>query len=169
MAFLNPIVVLDRINLRKNFTVADFGSGSGNWVIPIARRVKQGTVYAVDVLGTPLAVLKKKAKEENLANIRTVQADVEDGTQLPDKSCDLVLMTNLLFEVEDKKKVIKEGIRILKEGGHLLIIDWEKDSPMNLKNPVSSTKVGEIATELDLKLVKELPAGIYHWGLFFRK
>ena len=169
MTFLNPIEVLDKINIRENFTVADFGSGSGGWVIPLAQRIDKGIVYAIDVLGAPLSVLKKKAKDEKLSNIRIIQADVERGTQLPDGSCDLVLMTNLLFAVENKEKVLKEGVRVLREGGHLLVIDWEAESPINLENPVSSLSVGSMATDLGLQLVKELPAGIYHWGLIFRK
>ena len=169
MAFLNPIEVLDKITIRENFTVADLGSGSGGWVIPLAKWLSNGTVYSIDVLGSPLAVLKKKAKDEKLSNIKTIQADVEKGSQLPDGSCDLVLMTNLLFSIKNRKKVLKEGIRVLKEGGHLLIIDWEEHSPMRLEDPVSSIEVGNMAAGLKLKLVKELPAGIYHWGLIFRK
>ena len=169
MPFLNPIEVLDKINLKENFIVADFGSGSGGWVIPIARRVKSGTVYAIDIMGSPLTILKKKAEDEVLSNIRTIQADIEQGSQLPDNSCDLVLITNLLFAVKDRKGVLKEGIRILKEGGHLLIVDWEKDSPMKLENPASSDEVEELLNKLGLQLVKTLSTGVYHWGLFFRK
>ncbi len=169
MAFLNPIRVLDKINLRKDFTVADFGSGSGGWVLPLAKRIKEGTIYAIDIQGSPLSVLEKKAKEEELFNVKTIRADVEQGSQLPDGSCDLVLMTNLLFAVKDRKKVLKEANKILKEGGHLLVVDWEKESPMKVANPISSNEVGLIADKIGLDLVKELPAGIYHWGLVFRK
>ena len=169
MSFLNPIEVLDKINIRENFITADFGSGSGGWVIPLAQRTKQGLVYAIDVDGGPLSVLKKKAETEKLSNIRLIQADIENGSQLLDSSCDLVLMTNLLFAVENKEAVLKEGVRVLKDGGHLLIVDWEAEAPIQLESPVSSLEIGGMATELNLQLVKELPAGIYHWGLVFRK
>ena len=169
MTFLNPIEVLGKINIREDFVVADFGSGSGGWVVPLARRVNKGIVYAIDISGAPLLVLKKKAKDEKLSNIKIIQADIEKGSQLPDGSCDLVLMTNLLHDVKNKEKVLKEGNRVLREGGHLLIVDWEKEAPVQLDNPVSSLDAGNMATSIDLKLVKELPAGIYHWGLIFRK
>ena len=169
MTFLNPIEVLGKINIREDLVVADFGSGSGGWVIPLARRANKGIVYAIDILGTPLSILEKKAKDEKLSNIKIIQADVEKGSQLPDGSCDLVLMTNLLHDVKNKEKVLKEGNRVLREGGHLLIVDWEKEAPVQLDNPVSSLDAGNMATSIDLKLVKELPAGIYHWGLIFRK
>ena len=169
MSFLNPVEVLDKINIRENFVTADFGSGSGGWVIPLAQRTKLGIVYAIDVLGAPLSILKQKAKDEGLRNIRIIQTDIEKGSQLPSSSCDLVLMTNLLFAVEDRKKVLQEGKRVLKEGGHLLVVDWEAEAPIQVSDPVSSIEAGSIATELNLQLVKELPAGIYHWGLVFRK
>ena len=123
MTFLNPIEVLGKINIREDFVVADFGSGSGGWVVPLARRVNKGIVYAIDISGAPLLVLKKKAKDEKLSNIKIIQADIEKGSQLPDGSCDLVLMTNLLHDVKNKEKVLKEGNRVLREGGHLLIVD----------------------------------------------
>ena len=169
MTFLNPIEVLGKINIREDFVVADFGSGSGGWVIPLARKVTKGIIHAIDISGAPLLVLEKKAKDENLSNIKTIQADVEKGSKLPKGSCDLVLITNLLFAVKNRKKVLKEGVRVLKEGGHLLVVDWEKQAPIQLEDPVSSLDVGEMAIDLDLKLVKELPSGIYHWGLIFRK
>ena len=169
MAFLNPIEVLDKINLRDDFIVADFGSGSGGWVIPLAQRIKKGIIYAIDVSGSALSVLRDKVKAEGFSNVRVVQADVEQGSQLPDSSCDLVLMTNLLFAIKDRKKVLRDGFRALKEGGHLLVVDWEEHAPVQLEDPVSSIEMGNMAAELNLKLVKELPAGIYHWGLIFRK
>jgi ubiquinone/menaquinone biosynthesis C-methylase UbiE len=169
MAFLNPTEVLDKINVRENFISADFGSGSGGWVIPLAQRTKLGIVYAIDVLGAPLSILKQKAKNEGLRNVKIIQADIEKGSQLSDDSCDLVLMTNLLFAVEDRKKVLKEGVRILKEGGHLLVVDWEAEAPIQVSDPISSIDLGNMAIDLNLQLVKELPAGIYHWGLIFRK
>ncbi len=169
MAFLNPIQVLDNINLKNNAVVADFGSGSGAWVIPVAKRTKEGTIYAIDVMGSPLAILKKRAEDEKLSNIKTIQTDIEDGSQLPEKSCDLVLITNLLFAVKDKEGVLKEGVRILKEGGHLLVVDWKEDSPMQLESPVLPIQVEKITDQLGLKKVKTLSTGVYHWGLFFRK
>lgn len=169
MAFLNPLQVLDKLELRKNFIAVDFGSGSGGWVIPLAKKLEEGKVYAIDILEGPLSALRSRAKLEKLSNIETIRSDVEKTSKLFDNSCDLVLMTNLLFEVEDKKKVIKEGKRVLKKGGKILVVDWKKEAPFGPKEKVLAKEVKKIAKELDLKLKREFEAGVYHWGLLLEK
>ena len=170
--FLNPDEVLKQIKFREDMTVADFGCGSGGWVLPLAKKCEDGKIYAIDILEEPLSVLKSRAKLEQVSNIETIQCDVEDknGSTLLESFCDLVLMTNLLFECEDKKIVLEEGKRVLKPGGRILVVDWKKDNPLTPQiEKVSFEQIKEIAKELNLKLVKEFDAGAYHYGLLFEK
>ena len=169
MAFLNPSRVLDMLDLKESFIAADFGSGSGGWVIPLAKKLEMGKVYAIDILEEPLSALKSKTRLEKLFNIETVKSDVERTSKLLSNSCDLVLMTNLFFEVDEKKKTMEEGKRVLKKGGRLLIVDWKKDSPLGPENKVSPEEIKKIAKEVGLELEKEFSAGVYHWGLIFKK
>lgn len=169
MAFLNPSKVLDILDLKESLTAADFGSGSGGWAIPLAKRLKQGKVYAIDILQEPLSALKSKTRLENILNIETVKSDIERTSKLLSNSCDLILMTNLLFEVDDKKKTMEEGKRVLKKGGKLLIVDWKKGAPLGPKDKVSVEEIKKIAKEIDFKLEKEFEAGLYHWGMVFKR
>jgi len=83
---------------------------------------------------------------------------------------DLVLMTNLLFEADDKKGVMEEGKRVLKKGGEILVVDWKVNASTGPeKDRVSAEEVKGIAKDLDLKLEKEFEAGSYHYGLLFSK
>jgi len=149
---------------------ADFGSGSGGWAFPLAKKLEEGKVYAIDILEEPLSALRAKAKLEKIFNIETIKSNVEKGSKLFNESCDLVLMTNLLFECEDKKKVIEEGKRVLKPGGKILVVDWKLDAPLGPKESrVSTEEVKKIAEEIYLKLEKEFEAGSYHYGLVFTK
>jgi len=170
--FLNPPEILKQLKLKKSLVAADFGSGSGGWVIPLAKILEEGKVYAIDILEEPLSALKSRAKLENIFNVETIQSDVERerGSKLSDSSCDLILMTNLLFECTDKKIVLEEGKRVLKPGGKMLIVDWQKDNPLTPEVEwVSIEEVKRIAKALDLKIEKEFEAGIYHWGLILLK
>ncbi|XOB46807.1 MAG: class I SAM-dependent methyltransferase [Candidatus Nealsonbacteria bacterium] len=169
MAFLNPSRVLDMLDLKESFVAADFGSGSGGWVIPLAKRLKQGKVYAIDILEEPLSALKSKIRLEKILNIETIKSDVERTSKLLGNSCDLVLMTNLFFEVDDKKKVMEEGKRVLKKGGKLLVVDWKEDSPLGPGKKVSPEEIKKMAKETGLELEKEFSAGVYHWGLIFER
>jgi len=167
--FLNPQEIIKKLNLRQNMTVADFGCGAGGWAIPIAKILEKGKVYAIDVLEEPLSALEGRAQLSGLQNIERVLGDVEKGVKIPDESLDLVLMTNLLFEVENIKRVLSEGKRVLKNGGRILVVDWRKESSVGPDKRVDRKEVEEIATSLGLKIVEEFDAGNYHWGLILEK
>ena len=170
--FLNPSEVLEKLKLQEDMTVADFGSGSGGWVLPLAKKVEEGKIYAIDILEEPLSALKAKAKLAKILNIETIKSNVEgiNGSRISQSSCDLVLMTNLLFQCENKKQVLEEGIRILKPGGKILVVDWKKDAQLGpIEGRVSVGEVRKIAKELGLTLEREFSASPYHYGLIFVK
>jgi len=168
--FLNPSEVLNQLELRENMIAADFGSGSGGWVIPLAKRLKEGRVYAIDILEEPLSTLKSKAEHEEVLNLVLLRGDIEKGVKVPDSICELVLVTNLLFQAEDKKAIFAEAKRILKKGGQVLVIDWKKTAALGPeKGRISETEAKKIAEEFDFKSEKEFEAGLYHWGLILAK
>ncbi len=170
MKFLNPNKVLQQLDLQEEIVIADFGCGSGGWVIPLAKELEKAKIYAIDVLEEPLSVLKSEIQNQKISNITIILADVEDekGLNIADKICDLVLMTNLLFQCEDKKAVLKEGKRVLKKNGKILIVDWKDNISFGPKqDKVSIDELKKIAQEIDLRLKKEISAGEYHYGLVF--
>jgi len=71
--FLNPVSVLNNLELQEDMVAVDLGAGSGGWVIPLAKRLKYGRVYAVDILEEPLSALKGRANIERLMNISTIR------------------------------------------------------------------------------------------------
>jgi len=170
IGFLNPQQVLKQLKLRKDMTAVDFGCGSGSWVLPLAEKLEDGKVYAIDILEEPLSALQGKMKVRNLENIETVLADIEKSSKLEDGIADLVLMTDLLFEVDDVEVVLNEGKRILKEEGKILVVDWKKDVALGPKEGrVLPSEIKKIAQSLALKLTEEFEAGTYHFALVFEK
>ena len=168
--FLNPSEILEKLKLKKSMVAADFGSGSGGWVIPLAKILEEGKIYALDILEEPLSALRARVRMEKIFNIETRRADVEKGTTLMSNSCDLILMTNLLFECEKKKNVLEEAKRILREGGRILLVDWIKDNPLTSEIEwLDFDEIKVMAKELNLELEKEFEAGAYHRGLIFSK
>jgi ubiquinone/menaquinone biosynthesis C-methylase UbiE len=167
--FLNPNEVLKQVELQKSMIAVDFGSGSGGWAIPLAKKLENGKIFAIDILEEPLSVLRSRIKLEKIFNIEPIKADVEKTSRLTSESCDLVLMSNLLFQVEDIKKVLEEGKRVLKKGGRILVVDWKKDAILGPEKKVLPEEVKKVAREINLELEKEFEAGLYHWGLIFTK
>jgi len=169
MEFLNPQKVLERLNLKGDEIAVDFGCGSGGWVIPLAKILKEGKVIAIDILEEPLSALSLKLKTEKIYNVELRRADVEKKVPLLPKSVDLVLMTNLLFECEEKEAVLNEGKRILREGGKILIVDWKEDAKIGPEEKISLKKIKELAQKLNLKVEDEFEAGTFHYGLILVK
>lgn len=170
--FVNPTEILNKIKLRSDMTAADFGCGSGGWVIPLAKRLEQGLVYAIDIQEEPLSALESKLKFEGIQNIKKILSDIEieNGSKVPALSSDLVLMTNLLFQTEKKKEVFMEADRILKPKGEILVVDWKPEVSLGPEEGrVSPEEVKKLAEEFNLKLKKEFSAGDYHYGLVFEK
>jgi ubiquinone/menaquinone biosynthesis C-methylase UbiE len=167
--FLNPKVVLEKLDLKENFIAADFGCGSGGWAIPLAKILTKGKVFAIDVLEEPLSALKSKLRGEGINNIELKRANVEKGVPILSNSCDLVLMTNLLFEVENVENVLKEGKRILKTGGKILVVDWKTEASFGPEKKVNIENVKRLAEKIGLKIKEEFEAGDYHWGLILEK
>lgn len=171
-SFLDPQEVLNEVELRKDMIAVDFGCGSGGWVIPLAKRLKKGKVYALDVQEEALSSLESRARMEQVFNIEAILCDLEnpETLKLASDSTDLVLMTNLLFQLENKEKVFNQANKILRKGGQILIIDWKEASPLGPKEGrITIEKVREIAEKAGFNLREEFEAGDYHYGLVLIK
>lgn len=173
MDFLNPEQVLNQLELREDMVAADFGCGVGGWAIPLAKKLRTGKVYAVDIQAEALDALKTKMEIGKVSNVRPIRADLEMGlgSSVQNNLLDLVLLTNLLFQVQDKNQIIEEAKRVLRPGGQLLVTDWKTDSSFGPQgeNRISSEEAGQMIEGRGFKREKELATGQYHWGLLFVK
>lgn len=167
--FLNPQMVIKNLPIKEGMIVCDFGSGSGGWVIPIAKMLKTGVVYAIDILESAISALNGKIAAEGLFNIKPMLGNVEKEVKLKDDYVDIVLMTNLLFQVDNIEPVLREAHRILKTGGLILIVDWKKDAVLGPQKKVLIEDVKAKASNIGLKPEKEFSAGNFHWGLLLKK
>ena len=172
--FLNTEETIKQLNIFNGMHVADFGCGAGFFVIPMAQIVgKEGKVFALDVMDSALESVRSKAKMRGFFNVVTKRCNLETlgGSQIENNSIDLVLLSNILFQSDNKVGIIKEGVRILKPGGEIAIIDWRGDQPMgpskDLIIPIDN--VWTIAEESCLKFKKEIQVDKYHWGMIFVK
>jgi len=171
-SFLNPDEILDQLSLKSDMIAAEFGCGSGGFAIPLAKRLEEGLVYAIDIQAEPLSALKSRQSLENITNIRIVRSNLEKerGSTLNEEFLDLVLIPNLLFQVDDKDAIIQEAGRILKKGAKLLIIDWLPQASQGPeRGRISPDEVEKIAEKFGFELEKEFEAGKYHYALVFEK
>lgn len=169
---MNPKEVLQEIDLKRDMVAAEFGCGSGIFALLLAKRLRDGLVYAIDIQEAPLSFLKSRSQIEKISNIRIIRSDLEKprGSTLPDVSVDLVLIPNVLFQAKKRDDILKETARVLKKGGTLVVIDWlPKASQGPEKGRISQSDVKELAKDAGLKFKKEFKAGSFHFGLVFEK
>lgn len=173
--FLHPERILGRLDVRPGMVVADFGAGAGHYSLPLARAVGEpGKVYAIDIQRSSLDLIRSRAELEHRLNIETIWADLErpSGSRLAEACCDLVLISNILFQAEAKSALLAEARRVLKPGGKLAIIEWD-EAPFAVGPPAESKVPKALARRLALdqgfEADREFEAGSHHYGLLFQK
>ena len=120
---VRPLELLRRYGLKEGRTFVDVGCGPGFFSVPASEVVgPKGRVYAVDTEERMLEELKKRGLPENVIPLRSE----ENSIPLEDETADFVLLAYVLHEAVNKERFLKEVLRILREGGTALIIDWEK-------------------------------------------
>lgn len=175
MDFAVPEKNVKQMGLTEGMHVADLGAGSGHYSFAAAHIVgNSGKVHAVEVQKELLKRLKNQAELEGLHNIDITWGDIEeiDGTKLRDNSIDVAILSNTLFQVEDKEGTLKEAYRILKPDGRLVIIDW-KDSFGGM-GPEPDAVVGdssarELAQAVGFNIDSSINAGEHHYGVIVKK
>ena len=106
--------------------------------------------------------------------MEVIWGDIEkpNGTKLLDSSVDLVLLSNILFQIEKKDVLIKEVKRILKPGGRVMVVDWQ-DSFGGLGPKAEVVVRKDTAMDMFEKsgfhLDREMSAGAHHYGLIYKK
>jgi len=169
--FLSPDKIISKLKITKGDTIADFGCGSGGYLSLLSNAVgNEGKVYAIDINKDLLERLETEARKYGYDNLEFGVGNVLEESFLADKSCNLVILSNILHQVGNPVKVILESKRVLKQNGFILIVDW-KDHFKNKKigpHPdhfISEEKVLAILAKNNFEVIRHFPAGDYHYAL----
>lgn len=116
--FHSPKIKIDKSEINSGDIVLDYGCGSGSYTIIAAEVVDEsGKVYAVDIHPLAIKKVEKRAAKKKLYNIKTIQTDCDTG--LKNQSIDVVMCFDVLHDITDKERIVKEWHRVLKNGGKL--------------------------------------------------
>ncbi len=173
--FAHPPRTVATLGIESGMKVADFGSGSGAYALLIAEALSgSGHVYAIDVQRDLLRRTHNEAQRRGMTNLSVIWGDLErtGGSKLADASLDLVLVSNLLFQVEDKPALLAEAWRTLKRSGRVAMIDWSDSFEGMGPEPravVTKEQAVSLAKDAGFSLDGDFEAGAHHWGVIFRK
>jgi ubiquinone/menaquinone biosynthesis C-methylase UbiE len=98
--------------------------------------------------------------------------ELPGGSKLGDNSCDVVIVSNVLFQAPDKRSLLMEARRVLRPNGKILLIDWT--ASFNNMGPtqdqiVSEAEAKKLAESCRMDVKRTIDAGNYHYGLILEK
>ena len=121
---LRPKKTLVEAGLSKGDVFCDIGAGTGVFTIEAAA-ITHAATYAIDTSEDMLAAVTAKARALGIENINNIKPDGFDYP-IGDNSCDFVFMSSVLHEVDNRKALMNEIQRILRDDGKLIIIEFHK-------------------------------------------
>lgn len=151
-----PEVLIGQMPIQKNHTLLDVGAGSGFFTIPMAESTSS-KVYALDPDRRMLSVIEEKATEKGLTNIEIIQ-DYLENLSIQNDSIDFVMASLILHEVSSLTKALSNLFEVLKTGGHLLCLEYEKDNliiegpPMSIR--IGSDELEKVLSSIGFEIVK---------------
>lgn len=126
-AWQMPDRLIAALELRPTDVVADIGAGTGYLAVRLARHLKSGTVFAVDIEPNMVKHLAARATAEGLSNLRAVRGG-EASPNLPEP-VDVVVLLNTYHHISARTDYFKRLAASLKPGGRIAIVDYRPDAP----------------------------------------
>lgn len=114
--------VMDILGVGTGKNVADIGAGSGWFTVRAAKRVGDGTVYAVDINPEAVRYIDKRVEKEKLHNVKTILSKPDDA-MLPGNAVDAVLLLKTYHEVAHPVELLRNLRMALRPGAKVGIID----------------------------------------------
>lgn len=114
---------VDALGIHQPQQILDIATGTGDFALLLAKRIKPQHIVGADISEGMMAVGREKVKEEGLQNVISFQH--EDCMQLsfPDGSFDAVTSSYGVRNFQNLDKGLQEMQRVLRPGGHLLIVE----------------------------------------------
>ena len=171
LEWLPPALIWKLANPSAGSTFIDIGAGTGfitQKIADIAGPAAQ--IHALDI--EPLMVTEM---EETLPAGGSIKPQLMEANKLPfdDDSVDGAWMITLYHELEPPEPLLREIIRVLRPGGRLVIVDWEKDAKACEQGPPLEHRVAADTTRQQVAAtgfqnVEVVPGFHFHYGIIAR-
>jgi ubiquinone/menaquinone biosynthesis C-methylase UbiE len=123
---LSPKKLIERLELKDDFTVLEVGPGPGYFSVKAAGVLTRGKLVLADIQREMLDYAKRRIEKRGFSN---VEYHLCDGESFPfgDNAFDRIFLVAVLGEVENRSAYLGEFRRMLKTGGILSISELAGD------------------------------------------
>lgn len=108
----------------KSKNAIDFGCGTG--LVGMNLLNDFNSMLFLDTSQNMIKQVKQKIADQNIRNVDTLCFDFE-GDGLSDLHTDYIFMVQVLLHIKDFRSVLLKLYDVLNPGGHLIIIDFNKN------------------------------------------
>lgn len=118
----NKMFVINKLaNFNKHMDVLDLGTGSGNFELNFASKVR--SLVGVDYNDEAINFLRKKVAVKKIKNVETIVSDIRNLT-LSKRKFDLVVLIDVIehFNFNDVENIFRHFNNYLKPHGRVIII-----------------------------------------------
>ncbi len=144
------------VKYNKGDTVLDLGCGAGFDCFLAADKVgEKGKVIGVDMMYEMLSKARKSAHTHKYKNVEFRLGEIEH-LPVADKSIDIIISNCVLNLSPDKKQVIKECKRVMKENARLFLFDILLDKSFNSSNKEAIAHIKSASCILNALKIDEM-------------
>jgi ubiquinone/menaquinone biosynthesis C-methylase UbiE len=167
LKWIPPEKLVQYMKLSGPCTIVDFGAGTGFFSAALVKLLPEARIYAID--SEPLMIDEMQTQLPQGKRI-IPQLNPPGRIELPDHIADALFSINVFHELNEPDEVLKDFHRILKPGGMLLIIDWEKNEHDCVHGPalierIHSTEAAHIIRNAGFAEVKINSGLKYHYAV----
>lgn len=171
---LHVPTLLRELGLEPGDVLADLGSGGSGILTLAAARVvgDDGTIHAIDILDSALKALREKARLFDIRNLYIHKGNLENFSHMPldDEHVDKVLLVNVMHQSKYPEKILKNALRLLRQGGKLLLINYtSKGASLYNTEPYTNSVCEKALDKMSCTLQKSLDLGDLYSGIIIEK
>jgi len=162
--------VISKLKIKNNYKVLDFGCGTGRTTVELAKKLKRGTVVAIDLSRKQLEKAYKKVEQSKVTNVIFIKED--DLARFPKNSFDAVTAVAVLEHFERPEKMLKKMLDLLKPNGYFSFLSFGSSFGIPAQNFLKNEETIKRTFKkigYDVKVKKEWRLFNEYWFIWGKK